>query len=228
MHCTACVSKIEEALYLVEGVTKAIANLDKNKAIVEGNASFQDLINAINKSGYQATLIDKNSEVDPYEKNSKQNSTKLFPLYLIFFYLTIATLLINRTDLNLTDIMLDFMGLFYIVFSFFKLLDYKNFPNTFKIYDPIAKIVPIYGWIYPFLETMLGLAFLIRLEVYISLLATLVILGATTIGVLRSLVNKESIQCACLGTAINLPMTTATLVENSIMLSMAIWMLITL
>ena len=228
MHCTACVSKIEEALYLVEGVTKAIANLDKNKAIVEGNASFQDLINAINKSGYQATLIDKNSEVDHYEKDSKQNSTKLFPLYLIFFYLTVSSLLINRADLNLTDIMLDFMGLFYIVFSFFKLLDYKNFPNTFKIYDPIAKIVPIYGWIYPFLETMLGLAFLIRLEVYISLLATLVILGATTIGVLRSLVNKESIQCACLGTAINLPMTTATLVENSIMLSMAIWMLITL
>ena len=228
MHCTACVSKIEEALYLVEGVTKAVAKLDKNKATVEGNASSQELINAINKSGYQASLIDKNSEVDHYEKDSKQNSTKLFPLYLIFFYLTVSTLLINRIDLNLTDIMLDFMGLFYIVFSFFKLLDYKNFPNAFKIYDPIAKIIPIYGWIYPFLETLLGLAFLIRLEVYLSLLVTLVILGATTIGVLRSLMNKESIQCACLGTAINLPMTTATLVENSIMLSMAIWMLITL
>ena len=228
MLCTACVSKIEEALYLVEGVTKAVAKLDKNKATVEGNASSQELINAIHKSGYHASLIDKNSEVDPYEGDSKQNSTKLFPLYLIFFYLTVSTLLINRADLNLTDIMLDFMGLFYIVFSFFKFLDYKNFPNAFKIYDPIAKIFPIYGWIYPFLETVLGLAFLIRLEVSLSLLATLVILGATTIGVLRSLMNKESIQCACLGTAINLPMTTATLVENSIMLSMAIWMLITL
>ena len=228
MHCTACVSKIEEALYLVEGVTKAVAKLDKNKATVEGNASSQELINAINKSGYQASLIDKNSEVDHYEKDSKQNSTKLFPLYLIFFYLTVSSLLINRADLNLTDIMLDFMGLFYIVFSFFKFLDYKNFPNAFKIYDPIAKIFPIYGWIYPFLETVLGLAFLIRLEVSLSLLATLVILGATTIGVLRSLMNKESIQCACLGTAINLPMTTTTLIENSIMLFMATWMLITL
>ena len=167
MHCTACVSKIEEALYLVEGVTKAIAKLDQNKAIVEGNVSSQDLINAIHKSGYQASLIDKNSEVDHYEKDSKQNSTKLFPLYLIFFYLTVSSLLINRADLNLTDIMLDFMGLFYIVFSFFKFLDYKNFPNAFKIYDPIAKIIPIYGWIYPFLETLLGLAFLIRLEVYL-------------------------------------------------------------
>ena len=59
MHCTACVSKIEEALYLVEGVTKAVAKLDKNKATVEGNASSQELINAIHKSGYQASLIDK-------------------------------------------------------------------------------------------------------------------------------------------------------------------------
>ncbi len=69
MHCTACVSKIEEALYLVEGVTKAVAKLDNNKAIVEGNASSQELIDAIHKSGYQASLINKNSEVDPYEKD---------------------------------------------------------------------------------------------------------------------------------------------------------------
>ena len=212
MHCTACVSKIEEALYVVDGVTKAVAKLDKNKAIVEGNVSSQDLINAIHKSGYQVSLIDKNSEVDPYERDSKQNSTKLFPLYLIFFYLTVSTLLINRIDLNHTDIMLDFMGLFYIVFSFFKFLDYNNFPKTFKIYDPIAKIIPAYGWIYPFLETLLGIAFLIRFELHISLLTTLIILGTTTIGVLRSLMNKERIQCACLGTAINLPMTTVTLV----------------
>ena len=121
--------------------------------------------------------------------------------------------------------MLDFMGLFYIVFSFFKFLDYKNFPDTFKMYDPIAKTIPFYGWAYPFLETFLGLAFLLRVELYIALVTTLVILGATTIGVIRSLMNKESIQCGCLGTALNLPMTTVTLVENSIMLFMALWML---
>jgi hypothetical protein len=66
-----------------------------------------------------------------------------------------------------------------------------------------------------------------RTELYLSLLITLVILGATTFGVVRSLINKKSIQCACLGTALNLPMTTATIVENSIMLLMASWMLIT-
>ena len=225
MHCDACVSKIEKALNAVDGVTTATAKLNENQAIVEGDVPSENLINAINKTGYEAFLIDQDSGIGYDEKDSKEHSTKLYPLYLIFFYITVSTLLINRVDLSLNDIMLDFMGLFYIVFSFFKFLDYKNFPDTFKMYDPIAKTIPFYGWAYPFLETFLGLAFLLRVELYIALVTTLAILGSTTIGVIRSLMNKETIQCGCLGTALNLPMTTVTLVENSIMLFMALWML---
>ena len=122
--------------------------------------------------------------------------------------------------------MYDFMGLFFIVFSFFKFLDYKNFPGTFKMYDPIAKVIPLYGWIYPFIESTLGLAFLIREQLYIALIISLIILVITTVGVVTTLMRKESIQCACLGTALKLPMTTATIIENSIMLFMTVWMLI--
>ena len=136
MHCDACVSKIEKSLNAVDGVITATANLNKNQAIVEGNVSSKNLINAINKTGYEAFLIDQDSGIGYDEKDSKEHSTKLYPLYLIFFYITASTLLINRVDLSLNDIMLDFMGLFYIVFSFFKFLDYKNFPDTFKMYDP--------------------------------------------------------------------------------------------
>ena len=118
--------------------------------------------------------------------------------------------------------MMDFMGLFFIVFSFFKFLDYKNFPNSFSMYDPLAKNIPIYGWIYPFIETMLGIMFLSRINIILSLVLTIGILGITTIGVIKVLYNKENIQCACLGTAIKLPMTIATLIENGIMIVMAI------
>ena len=118
--------------------------------------------------------------------------------------------------------MIDFMGLFFIVFSFFKFLDYKNFPNSFSMYDPLAKNIPIYGWIYPFIETMLGIMFLSRINIILSLALTIGILGITTIGVIKVLYNKENIQCACLGTAIKLPMTIATLIENGIMIVMAI------
>ena len=121
--------------------------------------------------------------------------------------------------------MLDFMGLFYIVFSFFKFLDLKGFPESFRMYDPLAKAIPFYGWIYPFLELGLGLMFLMRFELSLSLAITIVILGITTIGVIRTLVDKKSIRCACLGTALKLPMTEATLIENAVMILMAIIML---
>ena len=121
--------------------------------------------------------------------------------------------------------MLDFMGLFYIVFSFFKLLDLKGFPESFKMYDPLAKTIPVYGFMYPFIEVALGLLFLMRIQIPLALIVTVVILGITTIGVTQTLLNKKTIQCACLGTALKLPMTKATFIENSIMLIMAIIML---
>ena len=145
----------------------------------------------------------------------------LYPLFLILFYITIASLIISWNK-SADSFMIDFMGLFFIVFSFFKFLDYKNFPNSFSMYDPLAKNIPIYGWIYPFIETMLGIMFLSRINIILSLVLNIGILGITTIGVIKVLYNKENIQCACLGTAIKLPMTIATLIENGIMIVMAI------
>jgi hypothetical protein len=67
--------------------------------------------------------------------------------------------------------------------------------------------------------------FLMRIELDIALIATIIVLGITTIGVTKTLLDKKSIQCACLGTALKLPMTQATFIENAIMLVMAFWML---
>ncbi len=61
-----------------------------------------------------------------------------------------------------------------------------------------------------FIETLLGIAFLLEWQLRIALLATVVVLSITTIGVLRSLLQKAQIECACLGTALKLPMTEAT------------------
>ena len=80
--------------------------------------------------------------------------------------------------------------------------------------------------IYPFIEILLGLMFLIRIEVNIALLITIIILGITSVGVTRTLLNKRKINCACLGTTLKLPMTEATFIENAIMIIMAIVLLI--
>ena len=118
-------------------------------------------------------------------------------------------------------VMYDFMGLFFIVFSFFKFLDLKAFPDSFAQYDPLAKKSRLYGQIYPFIETLLGILFLLQKALLFSLLTTVVLLSITTYGVMKSLMNGNSVTCACLGTTLKLPMTEATLIENIIMITIA-------
>ena len=224
MHCSACVNKIQTALSSVEGVYKVDVDLASKGATITGTAQPDVLIQAVKDVGYEPLVFD-NAQENPKIETVSQIQ-ELFPLFLIFFYITVFSIIINRTNFQLDSFMYDFMGLFYVVFSFFKFLDYKNFPSTFSMYDPIAKIFPLYGWMYPFIETILGLFFLLRIQLFISLCVTITILGITTIGVTRSLMNKSNIQCACLGTALKLPMTKATFIENFIMIIMAVWMII--
>ena len=226
MHCAGCVSTIERALSQVPGVVSVKVSLSNETAVIKGEAEAGLLIDAVSNTGYEAVL--QLSEALPeldLESSPSSDLKQLFPLFLIFFYIIVATLLMNRSEITVAEFMYDFMGLFYIVFSFFKFLDYKNFPQTFAMYDPIAKAITAYGWVYPFIETALGLAFLLRVALFPSLITALIILGATTVGVVRVLFIKSQIQCACLGTALQLPMTKATLIENSIMLLMTMWML---
>jgi copper chaperone CopZ len=163
---------------------------------VDSKRSFSSLEKVL---GSKYAVKDLNNEV----KFSKLK--ELFPLFLIFVYLIFGALYLERSDLNLDELILSFMGLFFIVFSFFKFLGYKSFPSSFATYDPVAKVIPFYGWLYPFIETILGISFLLRLELNLVLIVTL--------------------KCACLGTVLNLPMTEATLIENLLMIFMSLGLL---
>ena len=124
--------------------------------------------------------------------------------------------------------MLDYLGLFFIFFSLFKLLDLDGFARSFKQYDPIAKKISVYSKIYPFTEVFLGIMFLLRFNIIFILFLTFFVLSVTTIGVLDSLYRKKEIQCGCLGTVFQLPMTEVTLIENLIMIFMSLFMIISL
>ena len=122
--------------------------------------------------------------------------------------------------------MLDFMAGFFLVFSFFKFLDLKGFVQAFAGYDPLARRIKFYGWIYPFIELLLGLLILTNTAVDFALYVTLFILGMTSIGVIAQLRQRNKIVCACLGSVLNLPMTEATLIENLVMIIMAVLMIL--
>ena len=158
------------------------------------------------------------------------NYKRLFPLFLIFAYLILGVGLSQFVagEWNSQTAMKHFMGGFFLVFSFFKLLDIKGFAYAFAGYDPIAKRWLGYAFVYPFIELSLGIAYLGGANLFLTNIITLVIIGIGTVGVSQALLRKNEIQCACLGTVFNLPMTKVTLTENSLMIIMALLMLSTL
>ncbi len=230
MTCGNCKSSVEKYLSEINNVTDVSVNLERGEAEITMSSHIDTKV--FQKSlPEKYILTEKNvfTSVEPSSYEIEQEKSKLQqlkPLLLIIFYIVSASILLHYKSWSWDSFMLDFMGLFYIVFSFFKMLDLKGFPESFRMYDPLAKKVPAYGKVYPFVETGLGLMFLMRFEVNIALIITLIVLGITTIGVTKTLLDKKSIRCACLGTALKLPMTEATFIENAIMIVMAVLMLL--
>ena len=223
MTCEGCKSSVEDKLGSLDGVDNVKVDQARGQAVIYSK-------NPVSLSLIKETLPPKYSLINEEDFNLdthgdlaiKESKIKqLKPLFIILVYIFIASILLNYKNWNSSNAMLDFMGLFYIIFSFFKILDIKGFSMSFRMYDPLAKQAPIYGYIYPFIEVLLGMMFLIRFEVNIALILTVIVLGITTIGVTQTLINKRSIKCACLGTTLNLPMTEATFIENALMIIMA-------
>ncbi|MGB1971706.1 MAG: heavy-metal-associated domain-containing protein [Flavobacteriaceae bacterium] len=220
MTCNNCLNTVTEKMSSIKGLTAVEVSLKKGEASFN-SATFISPQHIEEKLGakYKVSLLDDSLGSSP----SKWR--QLRPLFLIFLYVIAGGVYLSEGE-SLRAFMIHFMGLFYIVFSFFKFLDYRSFPASFQQYDPIAQRLPFYAWIYPFIETGLGLLFLMEWQIDLALWSTLFILGSTSLGVVRQLRKKTSIQCACLGTVLDLPMTEATLIENCIMLFMAVGMLL--
>lgn len=227
MTCNGCKASVEKHLKTLHNIISASVNLEKKEVEIE-SASLISLEKLQSTLPEKFSISEKEKEtvfkVTPNSTVSKSELKQLKPLFIIFAYITIASILLHYKNWRWNAFMLDFMGLFYIVFSLFKLLDLKGFSKSFAMYDPLAKTLSGYGFIYPFIEVVLGLLFLFRVKILIALILTLVVLGMTTIGVTKILLEKKTIPCACLGTTLKLPMTKATLIENTIMMVMAVIM----
>ena len=227
MTCEGCENTIKKSLKSISGIENVEVNRGAKQLSITTNKQFslKDIQDSI-PSKYKVLPTKLSNTEHKRTEDDTSKLSQLKPLFLILGYILVSSILLHYEDWNIQAMMLDFMGLFFLVFSFFKMLDIKGFASTFMMYDPIAKRHYSYGYIYPFLETGLALMIFFRWNITMALILTVIILGFTTIGVIRVLMDKRPIKCACLGTALNLPMTEATLTENVVMLFMALVMLL--
>lgn len=241
MHCGSCAAKIKKALGDIPHIESVSVSHQSGTAEIAAEQSPDDdaIKRAVASAGdYRVTAVHRtrrtaSDQSEPSTASSAASPASrstdaappesLYPLFLIVGFIAGVTLLVALATGTwaVEPMMRHFMAGFFIVFSFFKLLDPPGFVSAYRGYDLIANKIPAWGWAYPFVELGLGVAYLLALVPLVTNIITLVLMLVGAAGVLKALLDKRAIRCACLGTALNLPMTKVTLIEDLMMAVMA-------
>jgi len=222
MTCGGCVAKVKAALEKITQIQEAKIQLEFPQAEIKAS-EFPDIETLQNAIGhYQISPIVSTKATSDVELPEKSITTYR-PLLLIIGFIVGVTLLAQFPFDNFSWMvwMRHFMAGFFLVFAFFKLLNIEGFADSYRMYDIVAAKWKGWGYIYPFVELGLGILYLINVAPIATNLATFIILGISSIGVIRSVLDKRKIKCACLGDVFNLPMSTVTIVEDLTMVLMA-------
>jgi copper chaperone CopZ len=250
LHCGACVSRLSKALSpLAAQVSVSLSPMQAT--LTEAHVSFDELQAAVRSAGAYALLpaafLDGKVPIAVMKPTHHTTGTTLEaeapsflqiyrPLLMIIAYILASSVLIQlgqhaghgmsmSSSISAHETMRYFMAGFFLTFSFFKLLDIKAFANAYAGYDLLAARWHGWGYVYPFIELALGFAYLANFLPAFTNGATLLIMGLSASGVIRAVIGKTKIQCACLGTVFKLPMSTVTIIEDVGMLIMAAAML---
>ena len=224
MTCDGCANSIKEALELNKFISSVNINLEDENININSDKNFT--VNELN------SLIENLGNYKIYEENifSKIieyfSSKKTLLLALSLVLISSLSLHIGEDNFELNEWMVSYMGIFFLLFSFLKLVDVKGFSGSFKKYDLISKIIPSFAITYPFIELFLALTFLSGYFLITSYIMTLLFMTSQFFGVFISLQKKEVIKCACMGSSINIDISTLTLIENLVMILMSSYMII--
>ena len=234
LRCGACVEKIRPVLDsdpTVEQWSADVSAPEKWLTVSGPGATRQHVADLLATPGYHVLGERKpadSSTTKPYVPALPPEPRRSYrPLVLILAYLLAGTagLEVGAGGFDPMRAMAHFMAGFFLVFSFFKLLDLPAFADAYSTYDLLAARSRVYALAYPFLELGLGLAYLTRLWPTVTNWVTLVVMLVGTAGVVRTLLARRQVRCACLGAVFNLPMSYVTLTEDLLMAGMAAAML---
>lgn len=238
MTCEACEYKIQHVLSNVEGVKSVTPDRTNNAATIEMDkhiptSRFQEALKPYPKYTISEKVALPATHTMAFEEEAPKSWLATYkPLLLIFTFITGVSVItafhagiFEIAHFSAMHFMNHFMAGFFLVFSFFKLLNLKGFAESYAMYDLLAMKVPSYGYVYPFIELALGIAYLVNFQPVTTNIATIVVMGFSSIGVIMSVLDNKKIRCACLGAVFNLPMSTVTIIEDLLMVAMAAAML---
>lgn len=228
MTCTGCQAKVQQLLSAVPDVTHVDIDLQKGEADITMDRHISTVALQAALHDYpKYQLTEKPYEYPAHLQDDTIHKTWLQiykPILLIFGYVLAVSVITGYyygDGFHTMSAMRVFMAGFFLVFSFFKMLDLRGFADSYAMYDVIARKAKAWGYIYAFIELLLGLAFALNVYPLLTNSITVVVMTISIVGVLQSVLNKRAIQCACLGAVFNLPMSTVTIIEDGLMITMS-------
>ena len=150
--------------------------------------------------------------------NSKHSLILISFIFISVFLINYIYIKISKK--NTKNIKTNFMGSILTLFGLAKLYDLKKFSNIFQQYDIISKYIPIYSYIYPFIEIILGIHYIKNKNINVINKFTISIMLISIISVFMSLYLGQTLRCGCLGSFFHIPLSYVTLSENILMILM--------
>lgn len=225
MTCSSCEEKVKNALLSFPEITEVQPSKEHNSVTISMTKHIGLLqLQSVLGEKYKITAEHHNEIAE--ETKSWLQTYK--PVLLIFVYITLTTVSVQliKNQFDIMEWMRHFMAGFFLTFSFFKLLNLKDFAESYAMYDIVAKRFSSWGFIYAFVEFALGMSFLLNFNPKLTNTITFLVMSVSIVGVVQSVMNKKKIQCACLGAVFNLPMSTITIIEDALMIVMSVIMLL--
>jgi copper chaperone CopZ len=227
MTCGNCEAQVKSSLLVLPQITGVEVSKDDASATItmDKHIALADLQRALG-SKYAITAKAHNEQAE----QAKSWLSTYKPILLIFAYIAGLSIIAasGKGVFDWMQFMNLFMAGFFLTFSFFKMLDLEGFAESYSMYDIVAKKWKAWGFIYPFVELVLGISYAAGFQAMFTNVITLAVMTVSIIGVLQSVLNKRRIQCACLGAVFNLPMSTITIIEDALMIGMSAGMVFAL
>jgi len=225
MTCQGCADKIKQAFNSDIRINSVKVSFETNELTIDSYENFNSAeIESILSGIGDYSILQNEPNVESKSLQYLRSNKPILLALLVVITLSISLQVPNK-NIDLNNLLSTYMGMFFVLFSFLKLFDVRAFSVTFTKYDILAKKIPGFSITYPFLEFLLGLAFLTQTILIIASIITLMIMTSQLIGITKVLKNHETIRCACLGSSINLPITHITLLENMVMILMSLYMI---
>ena len=123
-------------------------------------------------------------------------------------------------------------GVWFVAFSMcilamLKLQDIESFATMFLNYDLLARRAVRYGYVYPFAELLAGVLMIAGALPWLSIPVAAFIGAVGAVSVVKAVyIDRRDLKCACVGGSSRVPLGFVSLVENVMMVGMAVWRLL--